>query len=143
MKRLCQPSSTRISKTETPFHAQRTVFSWTADIRTLAPDWRPLQSTVKTRTVFSSFDLLAPWYENYAGDDGGEPLIGLARRGGRLVGVAPFVVCSGCLGKIPLTRVQFATPSSAPFGALRIVSNSFRPIRRWGGNTQWKNHLDY
>src|SRR5207237_10203063 len=37
------------------------------------------------------------------------PLIGLARRGGRLVGVAPLVVLSGCLGKIPLKRVQFAT----------------------------------
>src|SRR5437867_7135443 len=128
MKRLCRPSSTRISKTETPFHAKQTVFSFipsallwsgnchmdsmlpqtvprlrlspvtvewitrTGDIRTLAPDWRPLQSTVKNRTVFSSFDLLAAWYENYAGDYGGEPLIGLARGGGRLVGVAPLVV---------------------------------------------------
>ena len=81
----------------------------TGDIRTLAPDWRRLQSTVRNRTVFSSFDLLAAWYGNYAGDYGGEPLIGLVRRGGRLVGVAPFVVHSGCLGKIPLTRVQFAT----------------------------------
>ena len=81
----------------------------TGDIRTLAPDWRPLQSTVKNRTVFSSFDLLAAWYENYAGGYGGEPLIGLAGGGGRLFGVAPLVVRSGCLGKIPLTRVEFAT----------------------------------
>src|SRR5438093_12748909 len=81
----------------------------TADIRTFAGDWRTLESTVKHRTVFSSFDLLAAWYGNYAGEYGGEPLIGVARRGGKLVGVAPLVVLSGCLGKIPLKRVQFAT----------------------------------
>jgi len=81
----------------------------TADIRTVAGEWKALESTVKTRTVFSSYDLLAAWYGNYAGDYGGEPLIGLARRGARLVGVVPLAVLSGCLGKIPLNRVQFAT----------------------------------
>ena len=74
----------------------------------LAAEWRALESRVQTRTVFSTFDFLWTWYRNYAGAYGGDPLIGIARRGGALVGVAPLVVRRGMLGKIPLTRVQFA-----------------------------------
>src|SRR2546422_2162875 len=79
-----------------------------ADIEALANEWTAFESTVQDRTVFSTFGFLNAWYGNYAGDYGGEPLIGIARRGGRMVGMAPLVIRRGCLGKIPLTRVQFA-----------------------------------
>ena len=79
-----------------------------ADIEALAGEWRAFESAVQDRTVFSTFDFLVTWYRNYAGAYGGDPLIGIARRGGTLVGVAPLVIRRGRLGGIPLTRVQFA-----------------------------------
>jgi CelD/BcsL family acetyltransferase involved in cellulose biosynthesis len=79
-----------------------------ADIAALGGEWRALESAVQDRTVFSTFDFLVTWYRNYAGAYGGDPLIGIARRGGTLVGVAPLVIRRGRLGGIPLTRVQFA-----------------------------------
>jgi CelD/BcsL family acetyltransferase involved in cellulose biosynthesis len=79
------------------------------DLRTLAAEWKMLESRVKDRSVFSTFDLLDAWYRNYAGDYGGEPLIGVARREGKLVGVAPLMKRRGCLAKVPLTRAHFAT----------------------------------
>jgi len=108
----CRMQSMVLSQTVPRLRVSPVTVEWitrTADIRTVAGEWKALESTVKTRTVFSSYDLLAAWYGNYAGDYGGEPLIGLARRGARLVGVVPLAVLSGCLGKIPLNRVQFAT----------------------------------
>ncbi len=80
-----------------------------ANMRAIANEWKTFESTVKDRTVFSTFDLLDAWFDNYAGDYGGTPLVGIARRGSTMVGVAPLVVRRGCLGKIPLTRVEFAT----------------------------------
>lgn len=79
-----------------------------ADIDALAGEWTTLESAVQDRTVFSTFDLLATWYRNYAGPYGGEPLIGIARREGALVGVAPLVILNGRLARIPVKRVQFA-----------------------------------
>ena len=79
-----------------------------ADIESLANEWTGFEEIVQDRTVFSTFKFLATWYGNYAGPYGGDPLIGIARRGGKLVGVAPLVIRRGCLGKVPLTRVQFA-----------------------------------
>jgi len=80
-----------------------------ADMRAITNEWKAFESTVKDRTVFPTFDLLDAWFGNYAGHYGGKPLVGVARRGSTMVGVAPLVVRRGCLGKIPLTRVQFAT----------------------------------
>jgi CelD/BcsL family acetyltransferase involved in cellulose biosynthesis len=79
-----------------------------ADIEAIASEWMALESTAQDRTVFSTFEFLRTWYRSYAGSYGGDPLIGIARRGGRVVGVAPLVTRRGKLGKIPLTRVQFA-----------------------------------
>lgn len=79
-----------------------------ADIEALADEWTALESAVQDRTAFSTFAFLVTWYRNYAGAYGGDPLIGIARRGGTLVGVAPLVMRRGRMGKIPLTRVQFA-----------------------------------
>jgi CelD/BcsL family acetyltransferase involved in cellulose biosynthesis len=80
-----------------------------ADFKALAPEWKMLESRVKDRSVFSTFDLLDAWYGNYAGDYAGDPLIGVARREGKLVGVAPLLKRRGCLAKVPLTRAHFAT----------------------------------
>src|SRR5688500_9743551 len=54
-----------------------------------ADEWRALERSA-SHTHLSSFDFIAPWYMHYAGSYGGTPLIGLARRRSRLVGVAPM-----------------------------------------------------
>jgi hypothetical protein len=59
----------------------------TGDLAPLAAEWTELESKVRHRTVFSSFDLLQTWYSKYSGPYGGDPLIGLARRNGKLIGV--------------------------------------------------------
>lgn len=88
-------------------------------IEPLAAEWRALEDSVHTRTHLSTFDFLATWYRHYAGDYGGTPLIGLARRGTRLVGVAPFTVRRGTVGRIPVTRVELA-PSDVPAGEFLV-----------------------
>ena len=95
----------------TPRDSRSVTIEWitrVADMESLAGEWRMLESAVLDRTVFSTFDFLITWYRNYAGAYGGDPLIGIARRGGKLVGGAPLVIRRGRLGGIPLTRVQFA-----------------------------------
>jgi CelD/BcsL family acetyltransferase involved in cellulose biosynthesis len=79
-----------------------------AQVEALAEEWVALEAAVQDRTVFSTFDYLVTWYRNYAGEYGGDPLLGIARRGSRLVGVAPLVVRAGRVGRIPVTRVHFA-----------------------------------
>ena len=79
-----------------------------ARIESLAEEWSVLEAAVQDRTVFSTFDYLVTWYRNYAGEYGGDPLVGIARRGSQLVGVAPLVVCAGRVGRVPVTRVHFA-----------------------------------
>jgi CelD/BcsL family acetyltransferase involved in cellulose biosynthesis len=74
----------------------------------LGPEWRDLEDRVGRRTVFSTFDVLETWYRCYAGAYGGEVLVGIARRGSTLVGVAPLVIRRGRLGRVPVTRIQFA-----------------------------------
>ena len=85
-----------------------------SDMAALEGDWRDLEDRVQRRTVFSTFDFLDAWYGAYAWSErtrpalSGDPLIGVARRGNRLVGVAPFVLRRGRLGRVPVTRIQFA-----------------------------------
>lgn len=84
---------------------------WITDARRmdgLAEAWTTLEDSVQRRTVVSTFDYLQAWYRHYGGDFGGDPLIGLARRRGKLVGVAPLVIRKGRIGRIPVTRVDFA-----------------------------------
>jgi CelD/BcsL family acetyltransferase involved in cellulose biosynthesis len=78
------------------------------DLEALGPEWRRLEQSVQHRTPFASFDYLSTWYRHYAGDYGGDPLVGTARRGTELVGVAPLVVRRARLGRVPVTRVSFA-----------------------------------
>jgi CelD/BcsL family acetyltransferase involved in cellulose biosynthesis len=81
--------------------------------------WRALEEAVAHRTHLSSFDFLGPWYRRYAGEYGGAPLIGTAWRGTSLVGVAPLTVRRGTVGRVPVTRVEFA-PSDVPAGELLL-----------------------
>jgi CelD/BcsL family acetyltransferase involved in cellulose biosynthesis len=95
---------------------------WLTDpnrLEALAPEWRALETVVRHRTHLPIFDFLATWYRHYAGEYGGSPLVGLARRNGRLVGVAPFIVRRGTVGRIPVTRVELA-PSDVPAGEMLV-----------------------
>ena len=83
-----------------------------ADMAAIEAEWRALESAVQHRTHVSTFDFLAPWYEHYTGEYGGTPLIGVAHRGSELVGVAPLVARGGRLGRVPVTRVEFAPNDS-------------------------------
>jgi CelD/BcsL family acetyltransferase involved in cellulose biosynthesis len=78
------------------------------EIGALASEWTELEAAVRRRTIFSSFDYLVTWYRHYGAADGGEPLVGVARRGTRLVGIAPLVVRRARLGRVPITRINFA-----------------------------------
>jgi CelD/BcsL family acetyltransferase involved in cellulose biosynthesis len=78
------------------------------EIEPLAEEWRELEASVQDRTVLSTFDYNATWYRHYAGAVGGDALIGVARRGSTLVGVAPLVIRRRRIGRLPLTCVEFA-----------------------------------
>jgi CelD/BcsL family acetyltransferase involved in cellulose biosynthesis len=74
--------------------------------------WRALEARVRHRSHVSTFDFLATWYRHYAGDYGGQPLVGLAWRGRDLAGLAPFTLRRGRVGRIPVRRVDFAPTDS-------------------------------
>lgn len=79
-----------------------------------ASEWRALERSAN-HTHLSSYDFITAWYTHYAGRYGGTPLIGLARKGSRLVGVAPLAICRGRTGSVPVTRVELA-PTDVPAG---------------------------
>jgi CelD/BcsL family acetyltransferase involved in cellulose biosynthesis len=88
---------------------------WTRDLVTLdrlEPAWRALEAKVTHRSHVSTFDFLATWYRHYAGEYGGSPLIGLAWRGADLAGLAALTVRRGSVGRIPVTRIDFAPTDS-------------------------------
>ena len=91
-----------------------------SQIEALAGDWAALEATVQDRTPLATFEYSMTWYRNYAGiGDWGEPLVGAARRGARLIGVAPMVLRHGSVGRVPVTRVEFA-PHEAQGGEFLI-----------------------
>ena len=90
-----------------------------AEIASIAAEWTALEADVRNRTVLSSFDFLVTWYRHYAGEYGGAPLVGVARRGARVVGIAPLTIRRGSVARIPLTRVDFA-PNDSPVGAFLV-----------------------
>lgn len=83
-----------------------------ADLTALEAPWRALEAAVHHRSHVSTFDFLYPWYRHYAGAYGGTPVVGCAWEGSDLVGVAPLTVRRGTLGRIPVTRVDFAPNDS-------------------------------
>ena len=76
-------------------------------IDSLEEPWRELEDAVQDRTVLATYDYNAAWYHNY-GSEGVETLIGIARRGSSLVGMAPLIIRRRQIGRIPLTCVEFA-----------------------------------
>jgi CelD/BcsL family acetyltransferase involved in cellulose biosynthesis len=99
-----------------------TVIEWIRDpakLESIATQWAALEASVGGRTHLSSVDFIVPWYQQYAGPYGGLPLVGLARRDARLIGVAPLTICRGSMGRIPVTRVEFA-PSDTPAGEFLV-----------------------
>jgi CelD/BcsL family acetyltransferase involved in cellulose biosynthesis len=88
---------------------------WLRQVSALPPietAWRALEDAVSHRTHVSTFDFLATWYSCYAGNYGGTPLIGLAWDGADLQGIAPLTIRKGHVGRIPVTRVDFAPNDS-------------------------------
>lgn len=88
---------------------------WISDARaldSLEGPWRALEAAVPERTHLSTFDFLTTWYRHYAGAYGGTPLVGVAWDGAQLVGVAPLTIRRGTIGRIPVTRVEFAPNDS-------------------------------
>jgi CelD/BcsL family acetyltransferase involved in cellulose biosynthesis len=84
---------------------------WLRDLRAieaLEPEWRALAASVRGRTTLVSCDFVLPWYRHYAGR-AGQPLLGTAREGGALVGLAPLMARPARLGGLPVRSVQFAT----------------------------------
>jgi CelD/BcsL family acetyltransferase involved in cellulose biosynthesis len=89
------------------------------EIEAIAPQWTALEGAVRQRTVLSTCDFLATWYRHYAGAYGGAPLTGLGWRGARLVGVAPLTMRQGRVGRVPVTRIEFA-PNDSPAGEFLV-----------------------
>jgi CelD/BcsL family acetyltransferase involved in cellulose biosynthesis len=87
-------------------------FSNPADLTALETPWRALEASVQHRTHASTYDFLYTWYRHYAGEYGGTPLVGCAWAGSDLIGVAPLTLRRGSLGRIPVTRVDFAPSDS-------------------------------
>jgi CelD/BcsL family acetyltransferase involved in cellulose biosynthesis len=79
-----------------------------SEMEPLAGSWRELEARVESRSVLATFDYNATWYHHYEGAPGGDPLIGVARRGSDLVGIAPLVIRRRRIGRVPLTCVEFA-----------------------------------
>jgi len=77
------------------------------DIAALKDGWLELETAVKQRSVFSTYNWVVSWYQHYAGVRG-EPLVGIAREGGQLIGIAPLIYSKRTLGKVPVSRVDFA-----------------------------------
>ncbi|MGH9257386.1 MAG: GNAT family N-acetyltransferase [Vicinamibacterales bacterium] len=83
-----------------------------SELEAIETAWRDLEAEVHQRTHVATFDFLATWYRHYAGDYGGTPLVGLAWHGSELAGVAPLTIRCGRLGRIPVTRIDFAPNDS-------------------------------
>jgi CelD/BcsL family acetyltransferase involved in cellulose biosynthesis len=90
-----------------------------AEIEPIVTQWTALEAAVRNRTVLSTCDFLTTWYRHYTGAYGGAPLIGLAWHGTRLVGVAPLTSRRGRVGRVPMTRIEFA-PNDSPVGEFLV-----------------------
>jgi CelD/BcsL family acetyltransferase involved in cellulose biosynthesis len=82
-------------------------FTRLSDIEALQTEWYELEAAITHRTVYSSFDWVIPWYRHY-GPTFGVPLVGTARKGAQLVGLAPLISWRGTLGRVPVRRIDLA-----------------------------------
>jgi CelD/BcsL family acetyltransferase involved in cellulose biosynthesis len=98
------------------------------DLELVEGAWRDLETAVERRTHVSTFDFLATWYRHYAGAYGGTPLIGLAWNGTELLGIAPLTIRRGRVGRIPVTRIDFA-PNDSIAGEFLVRDNRADVVR--------------
>ncbi len=98
------------------------------DLELVEGAWRDLETGVERRTHVSTFDFLATWYRHYAGAYGGTPLIGLAWNGTELLGIAPLTIRRGRVGRIPVTRIDFA-PNDSIAGEFLVRDNRADVVR--------------
>jgi len=81
------------------------------EVERLRDLWMCLEAEVQQRTVYSTFDYVVSWYLKYGGPASyqyGDPLVGLAWEGERLVGIAPMAERHASFGKVPLKRIDWA-----------------------------------
>ena len=81
------------------------------EVDRLREPWMRLQEEVQQRTVYSTFDYVLSWYHKYGGPASyqyGDPLVGLAWEGDKLVGIAPMADRNATFGKVPVRRIDFA-----------------------------------
>jgi CelD/BcsL family acetyltransferase involved in cellulose biosynthesis len=76
-------------------------------VAALEKEWRDIESRVEDRLAFGSFDYLYPWYRHMPASQG-TPLVGVARRGGVIVGLAPLARRAATLGRVPVRRIDSA-----------------------------------
>lgn len=76
-------------------------------VEALESEWRSIESRVTDRMVFGSWDYLVAWYRHMGGVHGA-PLVGVARRAGSVVGIAPLAIRKATLGRVPVRRVESA-----------------------------------
>ncbi|HSQ60898.1 MAG TPA: GNAT family N-acetyltransferase [Acidobacteriota bacterium] len=86
------------------------VYEWLdrqEQVDAIESEWRAVEARVTDRMVFGSWDHLAPWYRHH-GPVHGMPLVGVARRAGEVVGIAPLAIRKATLGRVPVRRVESA-----------------------------------
>lgn len=95
-------------------------------IAALEQPWRSLEQRVADRTVLSTFDYNITWFRWYGAHAGhaspavqGAPLVGIARRGSEIVGIAPLVARRRRIGRVPVTSIEFV-PHEAYAGEFLI-----------------------
>lgn len=76
-------------------------------IAAIEGEWRDLESRVSARMAFGSFDYLYPWYCHMPASQG-TPLVGVVRRAGVMIGLAPLAFRTATLGRVPVKRVDSA-----------------------------------
>ena len=91
----CRPAHTSIQWVHT-----------VAGISALEAPWRQLEANVRDRTVLSTFDYNVTWCRYYGGTEG-QPLIGVARRGSEVIGIAPLVLRTRRIGRLPVRSIEF------------------------------------
>ena len=96
-------------------------------IAALEQPWRALEERASDRSVLSTFDYNITWFRWYGGagpDDSspaaqGAPLVGVAKRGSEVVGIAPLVMRRRRIGRVPVVSIEFV-PHEAYAGEFLI-----------------------
>jgi len=85
-------------------------FEWVegeAAVEALEGEWRALEGRLPDRMVFSCFDHMIAWYRHMGGAHG-RPLIGVARNGDGVIGIAPLALREATIGRVPVRTIDSA-----------------------------------